>query len=80
MDGKELFYREGDVLVAVPVRTLPDFSAIGPAERLSPLLGEGSNYDVSAGGRRFVVAEPVDPESPPLIRVTQNWFTEFRDR
>ena len=52
----------------------------GPPQRLFHLPGSGPNYDVSADGQRFVVSEPVDPESPPLIRVTQNWFAEFRDR
>ena len=37
-------------------------------------------YDVSADGQRFVVAQPVGEVSEPKIRVVQNWHEEFRDR
>ena len=35
-------------------------------------------YDVSADGQRFVVVDQVE-ESSNIIRVTQNWYEEFRD-
>ncbi len=58
---------------------------MGPAKRLfehSSLANTVSYpiYDVSADGRRFVVAEPVGPPPEPSIQVVQNWFTEFKDR
>ncbi len=40
------------------------------------------NYDVSADGR-FLMVEPIEPEGEPpkpSIRITQNWYEEFRDR
>ena len=37
-------------------------------------------YDVSADGKRFVIAEPVDDAPPPTIRVVQNWVEAFRDQ
>ena len=83
-DGKELFYVEGSTLVAVAVSTSPDFS-IGSATRLF----EHANltrawfpqYDVSADGKQFIVAEPFGDESTePKINVVLNWYEEFRGR
>ena len=86
-DGKELFYVEGETLVAVSVSSGSSFS-VGSATRLfeHPGLRPGNNYapyDVSADGQRFILAEPAGegPEAPePSIRVVQNWFEEFRNR
>ena len=36
-------------------------------------------YDVSADGERFVFRKPVGFANP-VIRITQNWYEEFRDR
>ena len=89
-DGKELFYVEGNTLVAVSVSSGPTFS-VGSARRLfehpglrdRPGMFSYPSYDVSADGRQFVLPERVDlgEEAPePSIRVVQNWFTEFKDR
>ena len=86
-DGKELFYVEGETLVAVSVSRGSSFS-VGSATRLfeHPGLRPGFNYalyDVSPDGQRFILAEPVGggADAPePSIRVVQNWFAEFRDR
>ena len=87
-DGKELFYVEGDMLIAVAVRTTPSFSS-GSATSLfkDPHLVANANadqiwYDVSADGQRFVLVGTVETEEDkaPSIHVVQNWFAEFRDR
>ena len=87
-DGKEIFYVEGTTLVAVEVSTSPDFS-VGSVTRLFEhrVLARQSGwpvaqYDVSADGRRFVFAAPVDEESEQevSIRVVENWYEEFRGR
>ncbi len=83
-NGEELFYVEGDTLVAARVSTRPTFTtgATTPLLQHASLGSEGPGYDVSADGRRFVVVEklePVQPESPS-IRVVQNWYEEFRER
>ena len=86
-DGKELFYVEGETLVAVSVSSGSSFS-VGSATRLfeHPGLRPGFNYapyDISADGQRFILAELVGEgaDAPePSIRVVQNWFAEFRDR
>ncbi len=76
-DGKELFYRDGNTLVAVSVTTTPGFS-VGGAERLFDL--PSPFFDVSADGQRFVVVETLKQRGPPTIRVVQNWYEEFRDQ
>ncbi len=87
-DGKELFYVEGQTLVAVPVSSGSSSFSVGSATRLFelPSLRPGANsapYDVSADGQRFILAESVGEGADarePSIRVVLNWFEEFRDR
>ena len=78
-DGKELFYMEGETLVAVSVATTANFS-VGQAKRLFEDSGLrlGRGFDVSAAGQRFVVVETVKEPDPPTIRVVQNWYEQFR--
>ncbi len=84
-DAGELFYLEGETLMAVPVTTGLRFSPGIPrplfkAPSLFRQQGEvRRTYDVSADGRRFLLAEPPVP-SEPVIRVVRNWFAEFQDR
>ena len=83
-DGSELFYVEGDTLMAVAVSMNEGFST-GPPRSLfrHPDLRSGElKYDVSADGQRFVVIEDVeDTEAKrPSIHIVENWFEEFRDR
>lgn len=84
-DGKEIFYVEGDSLVAVPVRTKPGFTA-GAPKKLFQSPGFRSSrtyapqYDVAAGGQRFVTIEAVGEMLTPVIHVVQSWYSEFRNR
>ena len=85
-DGGELFYVEGQTLMAVEVATSPSFTPLSKTALFSdPNLYNASsravNYDVSPDGR-FVMTEPADTENQeqPKIRVVQNWYEEFRDR
>ncbi len=85
-DGKELFYVEGDQLMAVSVSTAQGFSPGTPKllfrDRWLRSSYPKQRYDVSADGRRFVLREAVEGASdkPPAIRVVMNWYEEFRDR
>ena len=82
-DGRELFFVEGDSVIAVEVATAPAFS-IGERKRLFDcrlcFAVFGHQYDVSADGRRFILSEPPEHPPRPVIRVVLNWFGEFRDR
>ncbi len=86
-DGEELFYVEGDTLMAVPVSTSPELTVGTPKPLFSSpgLLLNGArvlNYDVTPDGQRFVVWERIEAkeEAQQSIRVVQNWFAEFKDR
>ena len=86
-DGSELFYVEGaDVLMAVPFQSSDSAVSLG---RPDPLFQSADlnfrgvawpQYDVSADGRRFLTATPVETDTPTTIRIVLNWYEEFRDR
>ncbi len=74
-DGTEIFYRNGDQMLAVSVETEPAFTARKPR-----LLFEGryeTDYDVSTDGRHFVMIRTEYASSPTEIRVVLNWFDEL---
>ena len=79
-DGRELFYRNGFWMMAVPIQTEPAFQAGTPRvlfERRSP-TATSSNYDVSPDGQRFVMIG-LDPESrQSSVHVVLNWFDELQ--
>jgi serine/threonine-protein kinase len=75
-DGRELFYRSGDWLVAVPIVTQPRFSA-GRRDSLftGPYVPNPThtNYDVHPAGDRFVMVR--SSESERRVVVALNWLT-----
>jgi serine/threonine protein kinase/Tol biopolymer transport system component len=85
-NGRELFFRSDDKMMAVDIVTQPSFSAgkprmlfQGPYER-SPATSP--NYDVSPDGQRFLMLKPVDAgeSAPAQINVVLNWFEELKRR
>jgi Tol biopolymer transport system component len=80
-NGRELFYRSGDKMMAVEIQTVPTFRAGRPK-----VLFEGSyrSYDVSADGQRFLMVKPPAAlQSPPTsdqVTIVFNWFEELRRR
>ena len=87
-DGGELYYVEGETLMAVAVSTAGEFSTGLPKSLFRvPSLRDGAldvvyRYDVSADGQRFVIIEDVEDEQANLssIHIVQNWYEDFRDR
>jgi serine/threonine protein kinase len=86
-NGRELFYRNGDKMMAVDITTQPGFSTgkphtlfEGPYQlSLSPIAA----YDVSANGQRFLMIKPNEQTSssaPTQIVVVQNWFEELKQK
>jgi serine/threonine-protein kinase len=84
--GKELFYRNGDKMMAVSVRTEPAFEAETPTVLFEGTYSYGRydltpQYDVSPDDQQFVmVKESSDAGERPLtqIIVVQNWFEELK--
>jgi Tol biopolymer transport system component len=92
-NGRELFYRSGDRMMAVEVSSRRDSNGAFPSgfsAGVPRLLFEGhyqfsglvtSDYDVSPDGQRFLMVQPSGPEqNPTQIRVVLNWFTELQQR
>jgi serine/threonine protein kinase len=85
-DGKELFYLEGNAMMAAEVHDTPAFSAGAPSRLfVNNSLNEilylmGCRYAVSPDGQRFLVVETVPGDHPATIHVVQDWFTEIKDR
>jgi serine/threonine protein kinase/Tol biopolymer transport system component len=85
-NGRELFYRTGNKLMAVDIATQPGFSAGKPRMlfegqyRPTPL--SNPNYDVSPDGQRFLLVKPSEQEqaAPTQINVVLNWFEELKRR
>ncbi len=81
-NGRELFYRSGNKMMAVEITTQPSFSAGTPK-----VLFEGQyqlltlstpNYDVAPDGQRFLMLKPI--EQAAQINVVLNWFEELKRR
>jgi eukaryotic-like serine/threonine-protein kinase len=86
-NGKELFYRSGDKMMAVDIATQPGFSTGNPHTlfegpyqlSLSPIAA----YDVSADGQRFLMVKPdeqISSTSLTQIVVVLNWFEELKQK
>lgn len=75
LDGRELYYREGDRMWAVPVQTQPTLEVGEP----KPLF-EGpyaSDYDIDPNGPAFVMVRIDPPTEPSRFHVVLNWFAEL---
>ena len=85
-DGNELYYVQGETLMAVSVSTGKGFTVGQPQVLFEDLNLRGevaTKYDVSAAGQRFLTIAPVEDghqTETPSVRIVQNWYEEFRDR
>jgi eukaryotic-like serine/threonine-protein kinase len=81
-DGSELFWVEGETLMATSVSTTPTFSMGATTKLFSDVNLDWSwalpAYDVSADGQRFVLTEPSGTVRNATIQVVQNWIAEFK--
>ena len=78
-DGRELFYRQGDQMMAVPVASKVEFTA-GRPRRLFEIRFDtgdnGPNYDVSPDGKWFVAPRSDQGLVPGELHLVLNWFGE----
>jgi serine/threonine protein kinase/Tol biopolymer transport system component len=93
-DGRELYYRNGDAVMAVPVKTGPGFSIEAPE-----LLFHGryvsagfvvstlelNPWDISPDGMRFLMMKELRTAAselggPRKITVVLNWVEELKER
>ncbi len=82
-DGRELFYRQSDALMAVSVDTGASFHA-GKPRRLFAGLYRGESqepaFDVSPDSRRFLMIKSDDAATLRQINAVQNWLEELKQR
>ncbi len=84
-NGRELFYRSGDRMMAVDVTTQPSFSVGKPRVlfegKYAPAPYPVTDYDVSPDGQRFLMVKPSEQEAATTqINVVLNWFEELKRR
>ncbi len=83
-DGRELFYRNGDKMMALAVTTQPTFSAATPRllfeGRYEPSFRGEANYDVSPDGQRFLMVKSMEQPTPTPLVVVLDWFTDLTRR
>jgi serine/threonine protein kinase/Tol biopolymer transport system component len=82
-NGRELFFRNGNKMMAADIATQPSFASGTPK-----MLFEGPyqlldlstpNYDVSSDGQRFLMLKPAEQaEATTQINVVLNWFEELK--
>jgi serine/threonine-protein kinase len=79
-DGRELFYRSGDKMMAVDVQTSPEFRAGTPKILFKGTFG--NSFDVTSDGKHFLMIKPpaIVQRSADQVTVVLNWFDELRRR
>ena len=80
-DGRELFYRDGNKMMAVAFTTKPTISASSPRmlfeERYETSAPGYTSYDVHPDGQRFIMIKAAGQSSTQQINVVMNWFEEL---
>jgi Tol biopolymer transport system component len=93
-DGRELFYRNGDAVMAVPVNANESFSLETPkilfrgtyiAASFRLLDFKPAPWDISRDGKRFLMLKPrasaeAQMPGPRKIIVVMNWLEELKQR
>jgi serine/threonine-protein kinase len=85
-NGRELFYRTANKMMAVQITTQPTFAAGRPTMLFegdylaSPFPATGVTYDVTPDGRRFLMIKDAPTEQATQINVVVNWFDELKRR
>jgi Tol biopolymer transport system component len=81
--GRELFFRNGDTLFAVPVSTAGAFTAEKPRAAVrgafEPGINGYPNYDVARDGSRFLLVKALAQREPPLqLVLVPDWRGELQ--
>jgi serine/threonine-protein kinase len=85
-DGRELFYRNGDSVMAAAVQTETTFKP-GKTEALFQGKYASSSWDINPDGKRFLMmkeatssGKPAAAETPRKINIVVNWTEELKQR
>jgi serine/threonine-protein kinase len=80
-DGRELFYRVGQAMTAVPVETIPSFRHGKPKKLFDKLFYSSvysTVYDIHPDGDRFLMIKTPEGWEGSQINVVLNWFEELK--
>ena len=83
-NGRELFFRQGEKMMAVDVALTPGFTASRPRllfegrYEVSFLVTGQRFYDVSPDGQRFLMVKSDTPTAPRQLHLVVNWFEELK--
>jgi len=78
--GQELFYRNGEAIMVVGIKTEPTFTVGSPVVLFTGRYAislTGVNYDISPDGQRFLMSKSAGGEQGQ-INVVLNWFEELK--
>jgi Tol biopolymer transport system component len=75
-DGRELFYRTRDAVMAVPLTTGSSFSAGAPQELFRAPYQQ--SFDVSPDGQRFLMIKSGTAASSAQLHVVLNWTEDVK--
>ena len=78
--GKEIFYRNGDKMMAVDLTTTPEVKLSAPRVLFEQRYAFGAgitmaNYDVTRDGQRFIMVK--DESGAARLNVVLNWVSEL---
>ncbi|MDA2938028.1 hypothetical protein MYX75_07180, partial [Acidobacteria bacterium AH-259-A15] len=83
--GQELFYRNGETMMVVRIKTEPIFTAGNPEVLFTGRYvtrGGGRQYDISPDGQRFLMIKEAGEAGGTSARqeliIVQNWFEELK--
>ncbi len=82
--GRELFYRNGDKMMAVSLETKPAFAVSNPRllfdAPYAHISSDIPNYDVAPDGRLLMVRENQQKATVTQLNVVLNWFEQLKQR
>jgi eukaryotic-like serine/threonine-protein kinase len=81
--GREIFFRRGTAMMAVPVQTGATFTPGDPRQLFQGSYAAGTNgpdYDVSRDGRSFLMVQLESETTEQPITVVLNWFASLATR
>ncbi len=79
-NGREIFYRNGNKLMVVPVETKPAFKPDAPRLVFERAFWHaGHDYDVTPDGQHFIMIKTSEQQAAPVqVNVVVNWFEELK--
>jgi serine/threonine-protein kinase len=78
--GRELFFRNGDKMMAVTIQNTGDSLHIGTPTVLFEGRFRDTYYDVSPDGQRFLMLKAAETQSTSAMVMIQDWATELKQR